>query len=348
MSRAALVIAVAVVVWAALGCGGTSTAVREARPLGEDLVALVPSGAELVLEVDVAQLRNWDETERILTLLPPVAQARLAKLGKHWINDIDAAAFAAWRGERGSESLLLVRGDLDDKHLAALLESEPTQTELAGRTLLEAGGEAVLRLGPRLSVWSSAVEVRRVAEVIRGDLEGIRDARADAPLREALAKAPSAKHGRPAVLGAGLGGPFLNERLEGAGISGRTPAWFAFALAVGDGLDAVLVLGQRSIDDARGLRDELDRNLRDLKQRPLVRLFHLEGAFDLVFAVREKELRVAYRLPGSRLDAFLARMDEGRRALESMKPAKPKPEPLKIIQPLRPSDATPPAESQKN
>lgn len=304
-------------------CGGVNPAVREARPLGEDLVALVPSGAELVVDVDVVQLRNWDATDRVLALLPPSAQARLEKLGKHWLNDIDAAAFAAWRGERGSETLLIIRGDVDDVHLAALLDAPATRRELGGRALVEAGGEAVLRLGPRLIVWSSPVEVRRVAEVVRGDLEGVRDARADGPLRDALAKAPSAKRGRPAVIGAGLGGPFLNARLEAAGVSGRTPAWLAFALAVGDGVDAVLVLGQHSVDDANGLRDELDRGLRDLKQRPLVRLFHLEGAFDLVFAVRDRELRIAYRLPGFRLEAFLQRMEQGRRALETMKPPAP-------------------------
>ena len=310
------------VVLAFAGCGTSQAAVRADRPLGEDLVALVPSGAELIIDVDVQQLRTWDATERILAMLPPAAKERLERLGPHWLNDIDAAVVAAWHGDRGSESLLLLRGDLDDEHLAALLDPKASRTELAGRALFEANGQSVLRLASRLCVVGSPVDVRQVAEVIRGDLMGVRDARADQPLRDALARAPSAKHGRPAIVGAALGGTLLNERLESVNLGGRTPRWAAFAVAVGDGLDAVLILGQRSVDDATGLRDELDHTLRDLKQRPIVRILKLGAAFDLAFAVKDKELHIAYRLAGNSLDAFLARMDQGKQALETMRPQK--------------------------
>jgi len=293
----------------------------------------VPTGAELVLDLDVQQLRLWDATERLLALLPPAATARLALIGPHWLNEIDGLVVAAWRGPHGDESLALLRGDLDDEKLPALLDGEGERSELYGRALYTAGSQAILRLAPRVVALGSAVEVRRVADVVRGDLQGVREAKADKALREALARAPSAKTGRPALLGGAIGGPLLNERLDAIGGGGRKPAWAAIAIAVGDGVDVVLSLGLPTPADAVALRLELDRALRDLRARPLVRLLGLGDLFDIASRARERELRLAYRISGAQLDGFFLRMDKGRRALEAMKPAPAAP----------PSAAPPPA-----
>ena len=59
-----------------------TTAARRARadrgPIDEDLLALLPSGADAVVDVDMEQLRSWPPARRFLELLPREARARLA------------------------------------------------------------------------------------------------------------------------------------------------------------------------------------------------------------------------------------------------------------------------------
>ncbi len=294
----------------------------------------------MIVDLDLLQVRAWDQTERLVGLLPPMAKARLDRLGPRWLSEIDALALAAWRGANGTSSVLVLRGDLEDEKLGALLEAEATRSELDGHVMYEASGEAVVRISPRLIAVGAPVEVRRVVEVSRSEAQGFRDARGDAALREALGHAPSAKIGRPALRGAAIGGPLLTERIEAAGFSRSAPQWAAFAIAIGDGLDAVAVLGLSTPVEATSLRTELDRSLRDLRARPIVRLLHLEAAFDWVAVARERQLRVAYRLPGTRLEAVLEQMDRGKRSLEALKskPAPPSPAPAS---PAPPSLALP-------
>ena len=305
-------------------CGGTLPASAVPRPFGEDLVAIVPTGAELVLDVDVQQLRAWDAMSRVLGLMPPAAQARLARLGAHWENDIDGLVLASWRGERGTDSVLIMRGDIDDEHMAVFIDGTPRRTSLSGKTMYETATESVLRLSPRVIVVASPVDVRRVADVVKGDLPDVRVASADKLLRAALDRAPTAKSGRSAVIGAAIGGPLLAERMRGAGLPEHPPQWATFALAVGDGLDAVLGLGLATASDAQGLRENLDKALQDLRNRPLIRILHLEDVFDFALKVKDKELRIAYRVSSTQLDAFLGRMDAGKRALEKLKSPTPR------------------------
>jgi hypothetical protein len=307
-------------------CGGSLPASAVARPIGEDLVALMPSGVELLVDVDLQQLRTWDEIERVLGLLPPAGRARLERLGPRWMNDLDALVWGAWRSESRTQSVLLLRGDLDDARVPALLDGDAQRGEIDGRTSFQSGEEVALRLGRRLLAVASPVDVRRVAEIMRGEAEGLRDARADRPLREALAKAPTGRTGRPAVIGAAIAGPLMSERFEAAGLAGRSPARAAFAVAVGDGVDAVVALSLASIPEATALRQDLDHALRDLRARPMIRMLGLQDAFDFVSVVRDRDLRVAYRLSGARLASFLDRLDRARKAVEGAPPTPPSPE----------------------
>jgi len=219
---------------------------------------------------------------------------------------------------------MVMRCELDDTKLPALLDGTVTRGDMNGHVMFQAGLEAAVRIGPRLVAVGSPVEIRRVTEVARGDEQGFREARGDRLLREALGKAPGARSGKPALIGAVVSGPLLSDRYEAAGLAGRGPASVAFALAVGDGIDAVLVLALGSPAEAVSLRGELDRALRDLKQRPIIRILGLEGALELAAVVRDHDLRIAYRLPGGRLSGYVDRLDHAKKALEAARAA-PKP-----------------------
>ena len=293
------------------------------RPVGEDLLGLVPSGAELVVDVDVQQLRTWDEIERVLALLPPAGRERLEKLGPHWMGDIDEIVVGAWRSESRTQSVMVMRCELDDTKLPALLDGTVTRGEMGGHVMFQAGLEAAVRIGPRLVAVGSPVEIRRVTEVARGEEHGFREARGDRLLREALGKAPGARSGKPALIGAAVSGPLLTDRFEAAGLAGRGPGSVAFALAVGDGIDAVVILALGSPAEAVSLRGELDRALRDLKERPIIRILGLQGALELVSVVRDRDLRIAYRLAGGRLSGYVDRLDHAKKALEAARATPP-------------------------
>jgi hypothetical protein len=304
-------------------CGGSLPPSAVPRPLGEDLIALLPSGAEVVIDVDLMQLRTWDEIERVLGLLPPAGRARLERLGPKWMNELDGLALGMWRSESRTQNITILRGDLDDAHLPALLDGDAQRGDLDGHTVFQAGDEVALRIGKRLVAVGSAVDARRVLEIVRGDAQGLRDARTDRALRAALAKAPSARNGRPAVLGAAIAGPLVAERFEAAGLGPHGPQACSFALAVGDGIDAVLVLGFGAPSEAQDARNDLDRALRDLRARPIIRILGLQDAFDLVFVVRDRDLRIAYRVSGTRLGAFLDRLDRAKKAFDALHPPTP-------------------------
>jgi hypothetical protein len=304
-------------------CGGGLPADSVPRPIGEDLVALLPSGAEMVIDVDLVQLRTWDEIERVLGLLPAAGRARLERLGPRWMNEIDALALGAFSVEKARASVVILRGDLDDQHLPALLDGEVKKRDLNGRTLYFSGGEAALRIGRRLIANGDEIEVLRVAEVLGGDLQNVRDGRADAPLRAALARAPTGKAGRPAVIGAVTGGPLLEDRLVAAGIAGGTPRSASFAVAVGDGIDAVMVLGMDTEIEAAKLRDDFDHAVRDLRASSFVRLLGIGSALEMVVVAREKDVRIAYRVSGDRLARALDRFDSARKALSAAPVAPP-------------------------
>jgi hypothetical protein len=308
----------------ALGaCGGGLPASAVARPVGEDLVALLPAGCELVVDVDLLQLRNWDEMERVLGLLPPTGRARLDRLGPHWLNELDALALGMWRNDSRTQSVIVLRGDLDDTKMAALLDGDATPGQLEGRAMWKSANEVALRIGKRLIVVGDEVEARRVEEIVRGDAQGLRDTKSDRAIRDAIAKAPTARTGRPAVIGGLIGGPLLGDRYDAAGFKGRAPNAAAFAIAVGDGVDAVLILALGSPAEAASLRADFERSLRELRSRPIIRILGLQNAFDVASVVRGQDLRVAYRVAGDRLAGFLDRLDQAKKIYEANRAAPP-------------------------
>lgn len=314
MTRAGRLVAIAIGLpaLALVGCGPTlHDAAQQTLPVGDDPLALLPSGADLVIDVDVLQLRTWPETPRFLQLLPPDAQARLGRLGFDPLADVDQLVLSvAQLGTPLAVSTLLVRGDLDlDKARAGLgPDGTVSDVDYRGTKISEGPEGALARVTPRLFVLGSRASVRRVIDLARG--EGVSVRANDRELMAALARAPTAKDGRPAIRSALVPSEPLRAELRAQGLPGASIEWLALSLAVGDGFDVGAIAGYRGQAEARDALAEMRASLREFAGRKTITLLGLRPYLDpIVMVGRDSELHLAYRLAGTTVDHMLARLD---------------------------------------
>ncbi|MSP62054.1 MAG: hypothetical protein EXR72_17320 [Myxococcales bacterium] len=293
------------------GCGGSQR--REAerpRAIDEDLVGLLPSGAEAVLDVDVAQLRAWAMTARLRAALPEGTRARIDGLGFDPIADLDlAAAAVTGAGSDGIEVTWLLRGRTDIARVRTALaraEEPLLEVEYHGIRMWEGDGRACASITARTVAVGSRTEVRRVIDVALGNEAGLQGD----GLAALLPRAPAAKSGRPAVIAALHPPAPLRERLAAAGVAIDLIHWVVVAIAVGDGIDIGLVAGARDAAGANDLTARMRLRLDDLKAQPLVRLLGLAPFLDVIrLATKRDELHGALRLDQARLDRLLVRLE---------------------------------------
>lgn len=309
MRRAALGLGLVALV---CGCGPTlHDAATQTLPVGDDPLALIPSGADLVLDVDAVQLRVWPDTPRFLQLLPPDARARLDRLGLGPSADVDQLVLAvAQLGTPGQSSTLLVRGSLDLTQARTALGPPDSLTEVdyRDRTIVEGPSEALVKVTPRLFAFGSRANVRRVIDLAEG--EGVSLRSGDSSLLAALGRAPTAKDGRPAIRAALIPSEPFAAELKKEGLPGASVSWLAVSLAVGDGFDVGGIAGYPGNAEARDAMAEVRASLRELAGRKAVALLGLRPYLDpIVIVGKESELHFAYRLAGVTVAHMLDRLD---------------------------------------
>lgn len=309
MRRLALLVVVS-----AASCGAAQRREEPAPPsvVDEDLVALLPSGAEAVIDIDVAQLRRWPPARRLWRLLSDSAHARAGRLGFDPLDDADLLAVALrGAGTESVELTLIARGRFDPAHLrAALAQGEGAEEiEYHGSRLVDGARSALAMITERSAVFGSRVEVRRVVDVALGNDEGLRRGDADRTLRDALRRSPEAKDGRPAIIAALLPPPALHARLAENHVPVELIDWISVAVAVGDGIDIGVVAAARDPARADQLAARLRLQLDDLKVLPSVRALGLAPFVEVVrIGKKNNEVHLAFRLEQQRFDRLVARL----------------------------------------
>ncbi|MDB4969614.1 MAG: hypothetical protein JWN44_5303 [Myxococcales bacterium] len=308
------------------GCGGSihggSSAVE--RPVGEDLLALLPSGADAVIDVEVAQLDGWPTARRLLTLLPEEGRAQLAQLGDDPLAQIQALAVAVHKaGTPDVGTTMVARGALDWDRLRAALTGA-VEGEYHGATIVDGNTESMARITPTVFAFGSRVAVRRVCDVARKDDEGLRTAAVDKALRDALGRAPTAKLGRPAIMAAIVPTPPLREKLRTEKWQSAADLdWAAVSLAIGDGFDVGLIAAAHGPFEADSLTKLMKTRAVELKTQATVRLLGLVPFVEpFIVIAKEKEIHVAYRLTGVRVDQLVTRLEQ-MQGLGTRKAARP-------------------------
>jgi hypothetical protein len=309
------------------GCGGTMHAGPSAteRPIGEDLLALLPSGADAVIDVEMAQLDGWPTARRLLALVPDDGRAQLSRLGDDPLAQISALAIAVDKaGTPDAGAVTVARGAFDWEHLRGTLPGA-VESDYHGTPVLEGSdGQALARVTPTVFAFGTRVTVRRVLDVARKEDDSLRISAVDKRLRDALGRAPTAKLGRPAVMAALVPTEPLRERLraEKWWAAGDLD-WVALSLAVGDGFDVGLVVGTHGPVEAGALAKTMKQRAGELKTQAMVRMLGLGPYIDpFVVVARDNEVHVAYRLGALRVDQLVTRLEQ-LRTVAQKKAARP-------------------------
>jgi hypothetical protein len=305
---------IALVLVAAAGCGGTIHPGPPAtdRPVGEDLLALLPSGADAIVDVDVAQLDSWPTARRLVALMPQEGRARMQQLGDDPLAQVSALAVAVFKaGTPDAESATLARGTLDwDKLRAAFAGG--TDADYHGAAIVDGPRDAMARITPTLFAFGSRALVRRVCDVVHKEDEGFRTAVIDKRLRDALGRAPTAKLGRPAIMAAIAATQPLREKLRGEKWDAAADLdWIGVSLAVGDGFDVGIVAGAHGPIEAGELQKTMKQRALEWKSQTTVRLLGLVPYIEpLIIVAKESEVHVAYRLTEARVDQLVTRLEQ--------------------------------------
>lgn len=310
------------------GCGGTMRAgpIASERPIGEDLLALLPAGADAVIDVDLAQLDGWPTARRLLALVPEDGRAQLSRLGEDPLGRIQALAIAVDRaGTPEASTTTVARGAFEWERLRAALPGA-VESDHHGSVVLDGSdGESVARVTPLVLAFGSRTAVRRVCDVARKEDDSLRSSALDQRLRDALARAPSAKLGRPAIMAALVPTEPLRERLRAEKWwSASDLDWVALSLAVGDGFDVGLVAGARGPVEAAALAKTMKTRAGELKGQAMVRMLGLGPYIDpFVVVARAAEVHVAYRLGGVRVEQLVTRLEQLRNVAPKKAAAQP-------------------------
>ena len=282
------------------------------RPIGEDLLALLPAGADAVVDVDVAQLDSWPTARRLIGLMPPQGRERLARLGDDPLAEVSAVGVAIFKvGTPDAESVIVARGSLEWDKLKATMP-DGTEAEYHGAAVVDGPADALARVTPTVFAFGSRVLVRRVCDVAQKSDDGFRTAGVDARLRDALAKAPTAKLGRPALMAAIVPTQPMRERLRAEKWDAAADLdWLAVSFAVGDGFDVGIVAGAHGPIEAETLQKMMKKRAGELKTQATVRLLGLVPFVDpFVVVAKDNEVHVAYRLAERRVDQLVTRLEQ--------------------------------------
>ncbi len=276
----------------------------------DDPISLLPSGAEALLYVDVARLKQAPLLVRAEKMAPKELERLRTVFGFDPIADVESAAIGLYQlGDHG-EALFVVRGRFDvEKVLAAFAASGPGSSvrgEHRGVPLVDRGAESMGFPTARVLVYGSRAAFRRAVDRAFGIGPSVEEDRELETLWRSAAGAG------PGVVRLVL---VTTERLrdrsreelgdasEVRTLSGR--------LDLEDGIDLSLIADVQDAGLATRVDGEAQRRLRDLARQPAIALFGLAQFLDGI-TVLSQGARVlgSLRLNQERLDALLGRLEQ--------------------------------------
>jgi hypothetical protein len=291
---------------APLAAPPVSPAHDEARtaPDDEELLAAVPAEAEVVLLVDLAQLRGSPWTK---ALLAEGAAARAASAGQRGFDeakDVDRFVLARLPGENEA-SLTVARGRFDRRRvLSAFREGRPGAVDdsFRGCALVSRGPEAIAFLTDRTLLSGPLPAVRGAIDAAFGrarDVRGerwLRETRRPSPLPSAVELAVRVSDSMREQIHSTLEEADTLERLGGR-------------LDLGARLDLTLVGATGSPTRARALAAQLEQAVTGLRGRPSVAALGLADVLGGVrISVRGPQIAAELHLTEAQRDEIAARL----------------------------------------
>jgi hypothetical protein len=250
-----------------------------ATPDDDDVLAMVPAEAELVLWADLGRLRVSPWTRDSFDKM--AASAPEARASIDQMVGMDRVVLAKLPSLRDGASVVIAQGAFDRERMRRGFADggEPIRaSNYRGADVLERGEEALAFLGKRTVLSGLTVAVRAALDCNLGVARTIEAETWVRDLRAALAKNRGAA--TPVVTLYVHLQPATREQLVQDLGEGGTLEYFAGRIDLDRDLDVVAVGVLRSEQEARDMAARLTERLRQVRNRPIVAAFGLGSVID--------------------------------------------------------------------
>jgi len=281
-------------------------------PEDSDLLGVIPGEAEVVLAIDVQQLRQSRWTAEVLAAHGRIADATTR--GFDQVRDVDQMVLARLPGAAGGSTVTVAQGRFDASPMvAAFRAARPgaAASSFRGCPVQDADGEAMAFLTPRTMIAGSLAAVRAAIDASLGRAPAIRDQAWFEESTDELAAGRGRRARGPAVLLAVRPGDEMRAALGRELPRADTLARVAARLDLGERLDlsAVGVAGSRA--DATELAVQLQHTVRSLRGRPSLAALGLGPVLDGVrLGVDGARVRAQVGLREDQREAIALRLAE--------------------------------------
>jgi hypothetical protein len=281
-------------------------------PEDDDLLAAVPAEAEVVLLVDLAQLRRSPWTK---DLLAQGAAARAAARARGFDEavDVDRLLLARLSGGVGEEtSLSVAQGRFDRRRVFAAFDAGRAKSSadtFRGCQLLSSGPETVAFLTDRTLISGALPAVRGAIDAAFGRA---RDVRGERWLRETRMSSGASSAVELALRVTDPMRERIHDQLEQAEALDRLEG----RLELGARLDLTLIGVATDASRARGLAVQLEQAITMLRGRPSVAALGLAQVLAGVrVAVRGPKIAAELHLTEAQRDDIAARLSSAARLI---------------------------------
>ena len=274
------------ILFLAVGCGETSAvglagpATPRPAPDDDDLFAMVPAEADLVLSADLAKLRSspWtrESFAKVTSTEPSASEPSFGE-----IRDLDRLVFAKVPSFGDGASVLVAQGKLDRERISKAFARSGGAVEATayrGADLLVRGDEALAFLGKRTVISGLTVAVRATIDCNIGVARAIDSESWWKGLRTQLARA---KGDVPPVAALYVRlQPATREALKREMGEGEALEEFAGRVDLGGDLDVIAIGNVRTELQAHDLAARMAERIRDARTRPIVAAFGFTSVFE--------------------------------------------------------------------
>ncbi len=283
------------------GPSAVSAATRTAAD-DDDLWALAPAEAELLVWADMAQLRESAWTKAALGKTDSEERAaRAAARGFDEVDDVDRLLYATVPPLREGASILVAQGRMDRERLSAAFRRQHPQTtasDYRGVGVLAEAEEAIAFLTQRTVLSGPLVAVRAAIDCGFGLARSAANESWLSALQAMLREGRGPSRRLPAMAAAVRVSPTMRGQLEAEMGEGGTLEQVGARLDLGRDLDVAMVGLVPTHQQATDLAARVSAVLREQRNRPLVLILGLQPILDGVrLAARENRVEARLSIP---------------------------------------------------
>lgn len=263
----------------------------------DDLLAMVPAEADLVLWADMAKLRTspWtrDSFAKVVSADSGASEPEFDQ-----IRDVERLVFAKVPALRDGASLLVAQGKFDRERMSKDFAKDGGAVEKSayrGADMLVRGDEALAFLSNRTVISGLTVAVRTAIDCNVGVARSIDS---DSWFQRLRARLTRTKGTVPPVAALYVQlQPTTREALLREMGEGEALEEFASRIDLGSDLDVTAIGSVRTALQARDLAARLAERVRDARSRPIVAAFGFTSVLDSMrFSAKETDVEVTLHI----------------------------------------------------